>query len=125
MGLVNRKTTLMAWNFRLVKHSERHPKRVWYGVHEVFYTDKGKPWTMTQDPVTIDGESVKEASRYLEMIRQDMKRLPVPDANKTRWAKFSRDISMAETMAQKVLKVRLPVRVQRIKLRSVTRSMAS
>ena len=83
----------MTWNFRLVKHRQRNLKRMWYGVHEVFYTDKGKPWTMTRDPVTIDGESVKEVLGYLEMIRQDLKRLPALDANKTRWAKYPRDVS--------------------------------
>ena len=80
----------MTWNFRLVKHTARHPQRVWYGVHEVFYTDAGKPWTMTQDPVTIDGESVKETVAYLEMIRRDLKRLPLLDADKTNWAKLPR-----------------------------------
>lgn len=79
----------MTWNFRLVKHTERKPKRVWYGVHEVFYNDAGKPMGMTQDPVAIDGESVKDALEYLEMIRRDLKRLPVLDARRTKWAKFS------------------------------------
>lgn len=79
----------MTWNFRLVKHTERKPKRVWYGVHEVFYTEDGRPWTMTQHPVTIDGESIKDALEYLEMIRRDVKRLPILDVRRTKWAKFS------------------------------------
>lgn len=83
----------MTWNFRLVKRTIRHPRRVWYGVHEVFYTDAGRPWTMTQDPVTIDGESVKETLAYLEMIRRDLKRLPLLNAGKTKWAKLPRELT--------------------------------
>ena len=84
----------MTWNFRLVKHTERKPRRVWYGVHEVFYTDAGKPWTMTEEPVPLDGESRKEVFHYLEMIRYDLARLPVLDAQKTRWAKSPRSSGM-------------------------------
>ena len=83
----------MTWNFRLVKHTDRKPKGVWYGVHGVCYTDAGQPWTMTQDPVTIDGESVKDVFGYLEMIRQDLTRLPVLDAKRTKWAKCSRELT--------------------------------
>ena len=82
----------MTWNLRLVKHTERKSRRVWYGVHEVFYTDAGKPWTMTEEPVPVDGESRKETLHYLEMIRHDLARLPVLDAQKTRWAKPPRGI---------------------------------
>ena len=82
----------MTWNFRLVKHTERSPRRVWYGVHEVFYNESGKLWTMTQDPVQIDGESAKDALAYLRMIQHDLKRLPVLDAQKARWAKASRNM---------------------------------
>ena len=77
----------MTWNFRLVKHVERNPRRVWYGVHEVFYNESGKPWTMTQDPSQIDGESVKDVLSYLGMIQRDLKRSPVLDARKMRRAK--------------------------------------
>ncbi len=81
----------MTWNFRLVNHSKRKSREVWYGVHEVFYTESGKPWTMTQDPVSIDGESPKDVLAYLRMIQRDLKRLPVLDAQKTRWAKLPRE----------------------------------
>ena len=69
----------MMWNFRLVKHTEPKLKRVWYGVHEVFYNEAGKPWTMTQEPVHVDGESVKDVVAYLKLIQHDLKRLPVLD----------------------------------------------
>ena len=47
---------------------------------------------MTEEPVPVVGESRKEALRYLEMIRRDLARLPVLDAQKTRWAKPPRGI---------------------------------
>ncbi len=75
------------WNFRLVKHTESKSKNVWYGVHEVFYNDAGKLWTMTQEPVRVDGESIKEVAAYLKMIKNDLKRFPILDANKMKWAK--------------------------------------
>ena len=43
---------MVTWNFRLVTYTERKPRRVWYGVHEVCYNDAGRPWTMTEDPVS-------------------------------------------------------------------------
>ena len=80
----------MTWNFRLVKHINRKRRQVWYSVHEVFYNDTGQPMGMTQDPVSIDGESVKDVRNYLTMILQDLKHLPVLDADKTKWARFPR-----------------------------------
>ena len=78
---------MMTWNFRLVKHIERKPRRVWYGVHEVFYNDAGRPWTMTKEPIRLDGESAQEVQRYLDMVRRDLKRLPALDAQRTKWAR--------------------------------------
>lgn len=89
----------MTWNLRLVKHTECKPRGVWYGVHEVFYNDAGRPWTMTEDPEPIVGESREEVLRYLEMIRRDLARLPVLDAQKTRWAKPPRGIRGGRTRA--------------------------
>ena len=82
----------MTWNFRLVKHTERKPRRVWYGVHEMFYDDAGRPWTMTEEPVSVDGESRKDVLGYLTMIQRDLARLPILDAQKIRWAKPPFDI---------------------------------
>lgn len=77
----------MTWNFRLVKHTDPKLKDVWYGVHEVFYNDAGKPWTMTQEPVQVDGESLKEVVAYLNLIKRDLQRLPILDVNTIKWAK--------------------------------------
>lgn len=78
----------MTWNLRLVKHTDRKFRRTWYGVHEVFYTDSGKPWLMTENPVQIEGDTPKEVRRYLGMIRRDLKRTPMLDADKVKWARF-------------------------------------
>jgi len=42
---------------------------------------------MTEDPVDITGENPKETRRYLEMIRRDLRRLPILDLRRIRWAK--------------------------------------
>ena len=78
----------MTWNLRLVKHTDRKFRRTWYGVHEVFYTDSGKPWLMTQNPVQVEGDTPEEVRRYLGMIRRDLKRTPMLDADKVKWARF-------------------------------------
>lgn len=75
----------MTWNFRLVKHAQS--KSVWYGVHEVFYNEAGKPWAMTQEPVDVAGESAKDILGDLNRIKQDLKRSSVLDVNKIKWAK--------------------------------------
>ena len=59
----------------------------WYGVHEVFYNDAGKPFTMTEDPVGIAGKSPAEVREYLGMVRRDIKRLPILDLRRAKWAK--------------------------------------
>ena len=76
----------MTWNFRLIRHSEG-PAPLWYAVHEVFYNDAGEPFTMTEDPVDITGESPAEVQKYLEMVQQDIRRLPILDMRRMKWAK--------------------------------------
>ena len=69
----------------MVKHTDR--RLVWYAVHEVFYNEAGRPFTMTEDPVDIAGRSPKEVREYLKMIQRDIERLPVLDAHRTKWVK--------------------------------------
>ena len=96
--------TLMTWNFRVVRHTEPKSRSVWYGVHEVFYNNAGKPSTMTQEPVQVDGESVKDIVAYLNMIKRDLKRLPVLDVDKIRWAKPPRGIRGSRVRKFKTVK---------------------
>ena len=82
----------MTWNLRLIRHVDRKSRRVWYAVHEVYYTDAGKPWAMTQDPVEVEGDTPEEVFRYLNMIRRDLKRMPIMDADKITWAHLREDM---------------------------------
>ena len=77
----------MSWNLRLIRHVDRKSKDVWYGVHEMFYTESGKPWAMTKNPTDVMGDTPEEVHRYVEMIRHDLKRMPILDANKIKWAR--------------------------------------
>ncbi len=102
----------MTWNLRLVKHVDGRLRRTWYSVHEVFYTDTGKPWAMTQEPVQLDGESPEEVRRYLNMIRRDLRQTSVLNARNIKWAKnpFERMIKkrrQEKTISFETLKKRL------------------
>lgn len=69
----------MTWNYRIVRH---HEPSEWYGLHEVYYDDDGKPTSMTADPVDFvcDGDEGSEGLvRSLEMALADAKRRPVLD----------------------------------------------
>jgi hypothetical protein len=43
---------MSSWNYRIVK--SRVGSQVRYGIHEVYYTAKGKPVTYTADAIAID-----------------------------------------------------------------------
>jgi len=94
----------MTWNFRLVKHTGPKSNQVWYGVHEVFYDESGKPWTMTQEPVHVDGESAKDVVAYLRLIQHDLKRSPVLDTQTLKWAKLPKGIRSGRTKKFKDIK---------------------
>ena len=87
----------MTWNFRLVKHTEPKSGWTWYGVHEVFYNDAGKPWTMTQEPVHVDGEDAKDVIAYLTLIKRDLRRLPILDISQVKWARPPKSIRGGRT----------------------------
>lgn len=92
----------MTWNLRLIRHVDRKPRRVWYAVHEVYYTDAGKPWAMTQDPVEVEGDTPEEVFRYLNMIRRDLRRMPIMHADKIKWAHEREDIRESVRLAKKL-----------------------
>ena len=77
----------MTWNFRLVKHPPPKSGAPWYGVHEVFYNEAGKPWAMTQESIRLEGESVKDIFADLKLIRRDLRRLPILNVSKLTWAR--------------------------------------
>ena len=65
----------MGWNARIVKKKGHWGKvgnkKFWfpayYGVHEVFYNSKGKPYACTENAMNITGESVKETKNLFDM----------------------------------------------------------
>lgn len=69
----------MTWNYRIIYHDD--DKYPYYGLHEVFYTKKGKIkfWTKRADVVgegNID-EGVGEIISALKMMLKDAKNSPV------------------------------------------------
>lgn len=84
------------WNYRICKHTEKYKKKsitkefwkkykgksfTWYAVHEVFYTKKGKPELVTQDPVDFVGDKYKEVQESLAMALRDSMRMSVLNFN--------------------------------------------
>jgi len=89
---------MAGWNYRIVRHRDPLPKYMslkkneqfrkdyhpeefieWYGIHEVFYNDKGKPKMMTEEPIiTSDTFTKSEYNRVLKWMRQAINR-PVLD----------------------------------------------
>jgi hypothetical protein len=52
----------MSWNYRVVHRHLVHPNggEDVYAVHEVYYDDDGNPTMVTENPVYLAAESVKE-----------------------------------------------------------------
>ncbi len=48
----------MTWNYRVVK--KRSGCEEFYGIHEVYYSEDGKPEMVTMEPVAIVGDSLLE-----------------------------------------------------------------
>lgn len=64
------------WNNRILFHADKRGD--WYGLHEVFYDDKGQPTACTVEPMTGAYESVSDLRRSLELMLKDARsRKPV------------------------------------------------
>jgi hypothetical protein len=62
------------WNYRIIYHdSEQAGMRGWYGLHEVYYTEKREPYLFIADALII-GESKKEIIHTLELALKDAKK---------------------------------------------------
>jgi len=75
-------------------------------INKKVYTDSGKPWAMTQDPVGVEGDTPEEVHRYLKMIRRDLKRLPMMDVDKIKWARLREDMEYVR-LAKKLARANL------------------
>lgn len=73
----------MSWEFRLVHHTQDDQE--WYAIHEVYTDDGGKPWSMTEDPVTFVGDSKADVIESLQRAlrsSQAMNVFEVPEPGK-------------------------------------------
>lgn len=57
----------MTWNYRVVKKSNTGYDNLdeYYGIHEVYYDDDGKPEMVTVDPVGAAGDTLEELKHDL------------------------------------------------------------
>ena len=59
----------MSWNHRVVRH--RHPSGdESLEIHEVYYDDDGKPDGVTEEGVSVAGETVEELNKVLALMQQ-------------------------------------------------------
>jgi len=64
------------WHYQVMKHTEDNGD-VWYGIHEMYPLDSGPAWT--QEPVTVEGESIKDLKWQLKAILNDIEKHGVID----------------------------------------------
>ena len=60
----------MTWNYRIIKHNTS--KQNHFALHEVFYDDKGKITSWTEQPIDIVGESKADIERALKQMLLDI-----------------------------------------------------
>ena len=69
------------WHYQVMKHTEENEADgsiyVWYGVHEFYPLDDGPVWT--QEPVTVEGESIEDLKWQLKAILGDIEKHGVID----------------------------------------------
>ena len=71
----------MTWNHRVIRHKteeKEHSEEYWYGIHEVYYDDKGEPDSCTKDPISLVGEDLKHLMIDIERIKECLEK-PVID----------------------------------------------
>lgn len=59
--------TLLSWNFRILAHEVG--KNTYFQVHEVYYDANDIPTSYTENPVSIEGEDLKEIEWDIDMIK--------------------------------------------------------
>jgi hypothetical protein len=68
------------WNYRLVRR--RMKGETFYDIHEAYYDDAGKVWSITKEPTTAHGDTRDEVLECLARMMKDILRAPVLDYNK-------------------------------------------
>lgn len=64
------------WHYQLMKHTTPHGCE-FYAVHEYYELEEGPAWT--DNPVTVDGESIDDVKKMLICILKDMDTYGVKD----------------------------------------------
>lgn len=67
----------MTWNHRVLRHVKESDD-VWYGIHEVFYNDKGEPDSCTEHLMKPMGASPEELKQELELMVKSIEK-PILD----------------------------------------------
>lgn len=70
----------MRWNYRVLRQVEDHhgQEHVFFGIHEVYYDESGRPTTCTMEQIAPFGETLDELRADVEMIAKALD-LPVLD----------------------------------------------
>ena len=63
----------MTWNYRIIKRKCLETGEVYYGLNEVFYTEKGKLMAYSENDEVI-GDTPKEIIQVLKMMLKDAKK---------------------------------------------------
>jgi hypothetical protein len=61
----------MSWSYRIVKTNVGGVS--WFGVHEVYYDDEGKPTMVSQESVSLEEETVDDLDFLIGKIKIAMK----------------------------------------------------
>jgi len=68
----------VSWNYRIMRHSLKGFNDGGYGLHEVYYDEKGQVEGWSQEPETGFWDSVKDLRRaHAMMLKDAMKRRKV------------------------------------------------
>ena len=71
----------MSWNYRVIKHHGAKGNKDWYGIHEVYYNDKGAIEIWTVDAIAPISETVEGLLEILGLLRNCLDK-PVLELNK-------------------------------------------
>ena len=60
----------MSWNYRIVKYPGEFGG---FGLHEVYYDNKGQPWGMTTEPAGFIADLDQEPKEIIKMLKMAIK----------------------------------------------------
>lgn len=70
----------MSWNYRALAHE--YNGEVCLKIHEVYYNKDGVPDGYTANPITLQGETLKEINWKLNKIKEALKKPPLWEGDK-------------------------------------------